>query len=158
MDFFMVYVYKVLCAQQEPNSKEMQAMTDERVRVCSAFARKSSPHLMRLHESTKVVQRNSVPLHSRCCSSGRTLNNATGVQLDMDGFTVCVHSDILQKWFNYFRLRHFPKYMCGLVFEWVKEQAWYLENQNFDIYRLTTSHWATTYKKMYKESIQSLMS
>jgi hypothetical protein len=158
MDFFMVYVYKMLTAQQEPNSKEMQAMTQERVRVCAAFAKKASPHLMRLHESTSVTQSNSVPLHSRCCSTGRVLNSANGVQLDMDGFSVCVHSEVLEKWFHYFRLRHFPKYMCGLIFEWVKEQPWYLESQEFNIYRLATSHWAATYKKIYKESVQSLMS
>ena len=158
MDYFLVYVYKVLCAQQEPNSKEMQTMTEQRVKICAAFAKKSSPHLMRLHDSTMVIQHNNVPLHSRCCSTGRTLNNANGVQLELDGFSVCVHSDILEKWFHYFRLRHFPKYMCGLIFEWVKEQPWYLESENFDIYRLTTSHWATTYKKMYKESVQSLSS
>ena len=154
----MVYVYKVLCAQQEPNCKEMQAMTQERVRVCAAFAKKASPHLMRLHDSTTVIQRNSVPLHSRCCSSGRVLNNANGVQLAMDDISVCVHSDILELWFHYFRLRHFPKYMVGIIFEWVKKQPWYLESQNFDIYRLTASHWCSTYKKMYKESIQILMS
>jgi len=158
MDFFMVYVYKILTNQQEPNSKDMQSMTNNRVRVCAAFAKKASSHLMRLHESQTVVQTNSVPLHSRCCSTGRALNNANGVQLNMDGFCVCVHADTLQKWFNYFRLRHFPRYMCGLIFEWVKKQPWYLENQNFDIYRLTTSHWATTYKKMYTESLQILMS
>ncbi len=157
MDFFLSYVYKVLCAQQEPNSKEMQTMTDERVRVCAAFAKKASPHLMRLHDSTLVIQSNSVPLYARCCSTGRALNNSNGVQLNMDGFCVCVHSDILEKWFHYFRLRHFPRYMCGQIFEWIKTQPWYLENQTFDIYRLTASHWAHTYKKMYRESVQSLI-
>lgn len=158
MDFFLIYVYKVLCAQQEPNCKEMQAMTAERVRVCSSFAKKSSPHLMQLHESTTVTQSNSVPLHSRCCSTGRVLNNTNGAQIDMDGVCVCVHSDVLIKWFHYFRLRNFPKYMCGLIFEWVKQQPWYLESQNFDIYRLTSSHWNCTYKKMYTKSVQILMS
>ena len=154
----MVYVYKLLTAQQEPNSRELQSMTTERVRVCAAFAQKASPLLMRLHESTTITQSNCIPLHSRCCATGKALNSANGVQLNMDGFCVCVHVQVLEKWFNYFRLRHFPKYMCGLIFEWVKEQPWYLENQNFDIYRLTTSHWVSTYKKMYKESVQSLMS
>ena len=154
----MLYVYKVLTAQLEPNSKDMQIMTDERVRVCAAFAKKSSPHLLRLHSTSEVKQTNIVPLHSRCCSTGRSLNNENGVQLILDGFCVCVHIDILKKWFHYFRLRHFPRYMCGLILEWVKKQPWYLENQQFDIYRISSSHWASTYKKMYTESIQNLMS
>ena len=128
----MVYVYKVLCAQQEPNCKEMQAMTQERVRVCTTFAKKASPHLMQLHDSTTVIQRNSVPLHSRCCSTGRVLNSANGVQLEMDDLSVCVHSDVLEKWFHYFRLRHFPKYMVGIIWEWVKGHAGHPENERAD--------------------------
>ena len=158
MDYFMIYVYRVLCGQQEPNCRDMQAMTDERVRVCTAFAKRSSPLLHRLHTSADVVQTNCVPLHSRCCSTGKSLNDGNGVQLNMDGFCVCVHSDVLVKWFHYFRLRHFPKYMCGVIFEWIKEQPWYLEKKTFDIYRLTSSHWVSTYKKAYKESIQMLTS
>ena len=157
MDFFLVYCYKLLTAQQEPNSKEMQALTEERVRVCAAFAKKSSPHLMRLHDSTLVTQTNAVPLHSRCCATGKALNSANGAQLIMDDFCVCVHSDVLEKWFHYFRLRHFPKYICGLIFTWIKEQPWFIENQNFDLYRLTTSHWSSTWKKIYKKSVQSLI-
>lgn len=157
MDFFMIYVYKVLCGQQEPNCREMQNMTDERVHVCTSFAKQASPLLQKLHDSTVVVQTNYVPLHSRCCSTGKNLNSANGVQLNIDGFCVCLHAEVLQKWFHYFRLRHFPKYMCGIIFEWVKEQPWYVETKLFDIYRLTSSHWATTYKTMYRESIQRLM-
>ena len=71
MDFFIVYVYKVLCGQPEPNTKEMQAMTDERVRVCVKFAKKSSPHLLTLHSCTEVIQINKVPILSPAAQTQR---------------------------------------------------------------------------------------
>ena len=156
MDFFIVYVYKVLCGQPEPNTKEMQAMTDERVSVCVNFAKKSSPHLLSLHHCTEVVQINEVPILSHCCSTGKRLND-DGVQLKMGELLVCLHRDVAVKWFHYYRLRHFPKFMCGLIYEWVKSQPWYFEEKVFDIYRLQNSHWVSTYKKMYAESVQSLI-
>ena len=61
MDFFMTYVYRVLCGLPEPHSREMQAMTDERVRVCLNY-KMSSPILMHLHKSLTVKQLNSIPL------------------------------------------------------------------------------------------------
>jgi hypothetical protein len=156
MDFFVVYVYKVLCGQPEPNTKEMQTMTDERVSACVNFAKKSSPHLLTLHHCTKVIQINSVPLLSHCCSTGKRLNE-DGVQLIMGDSHVCLHRDIAAKWFHYYRLRHFPKFMCGLILEWIKDQPWYFENKVFDVYRLLNSHWVDTYKRMYAESLQILM-
>lgn len=155
MDFFIVYVYKVLCGQPEPNTKEMQTMTDERVSACVKFAKKSSSYLLVLHDCTNVQQINSVPLFSHCCSSGRRLND--GVQLIMGDTHVCLHRDVAKKWFHYYRLRHFPKFVCGLILEWIKIQPWYFENKVFDIYRLLNSHWPDTYKKMYRESLQILM-
>ena len=41
MDFFISYVCKVIYGQPEPNSKEMQEMTDERVRVCTDFSKRA---------------------------------------------------------------------------------------------------------------------
>ena len=158
MDFFIVYVYKVLCDLPEPNSKEFQAMTDERVRVCSAFAKRSSPLLMKLHRCNEVRQINSVPEHSRCAVMGVQLNRHSGVQLVSEDFHICLSTPIMQKWFHYFRLRHFPRYMCGLVLEWLKREPWFSHHRTFDPSRLLSSHWVHTYKKMYKESITALSS
>ena len=157
MDFFMTYVYKVLSGQPEPNTKELQAMTNERVKVCSEFMQKSCPELMYVHNSTSVTQINSVPIHARCCSTGKALDSTNGVQLVMKDIHVCVHIDIAVQWYHYYRLRHFPKFMCGLVLEWLKEQPWYMYNKNFDSSRLLNSHWVKSYKFMYNESIQNLM-
>lgn len=157
MDFFITYIYKVVCGQPEPNTKELQAMTNERVKVCAAFMEKSCPELLYIHNSTEVTQINSVPLHSRCCSTGKLLDSTNGVQLIMKDLHVCVHSDIAVKWHHYYKLRHFPKYMCGLVLEWLKEQPWYMHGKIFNISRLMNSHWLNTYKTMYRESIQNLM-
>ncbi len=154
IDFFIVYVFKVLCNLPEPNNKDMQAMTAERVRVCAAFAKKSSDILMRLHRSENVTQINSVPENARCCVTGVPLE--TGVQLIGDDFHVCLHVDVMQKWFHYFRLRHFPLYMCGLIRDWIKRQPWYVHTHNIDISQLTGSHWVHTYKRMYAESVAAL--
>ena len=156
IDFFIVYVFKVLCNLPEPNCKDMQAMTAERVRVCSEFAKRSSPLLMKLHRSEHVTQLNSVPENSRCAVTGVHLERNNGVQILSDTFHVCVHADVMNKWFHYFRLRHFPHYMCGLILEWVKRQPWYLHNRNIDISALSGSHWVHTYKRMYAESIAVL--
>ena len=157
MDFFMTYVYRVLCGLPEPNSREMQAMTDERVRVCLKYARISSPILTYLHKTNTVTQLNSIPLHSRCCSTGKQLTKGSGVQLILDDTHVCVDMITLKEWFHYFRLRNFPQYMCGLIREWVIQQPWYIETAEFDHNRLLSSHWINTYKTMYNESLQYLM-
>lgn len=157
MDFFMTYVCKVICGQPEPNSKEMQEMTDERVRMCTEFSKRACPELKHLHNANKVTQINSVPLHSRCCSTKKALNNMNGVQLIMDDIHVCVHADIAVKWYHYFRIRHFPMFMCGLIVEWLKEQPWYIMHGQFNSSRLMNSHWVNTYKRLYKESIHILM-
>jgi len=157
MDFFITYVYKVLCGQPEPNTKELQTMTNERVSICGEFVNKSCPELMYIHNSTKVTQTNSVPLHSRCCSTKKILNSCNGVQLVTDDIHVCVHRSVAVQWYHYYRLRHFPKFICGLVLEWLKAQPWYLHGQTFNISRLINSHWVNTYKIMYKESIQKVM-
>ena len=157
MDFFISYVYKVICGQPEPNTKEMQEMTDERVRVCTEFSKKACPELKYLHNASDVTQINSVPLHSRCCSTKKLLNSMNGVQLVMGDVHVCVHADIAVKWFHYFRVRHFPRFMCGLIVEWLKEQPWYVSNEQFHSSRLMNSHWVNTYKRLYRESIQILM-
>lgn len=155
IDFFIVYIYKVLCDLPEPNNKDMQAMTSERVRACTLFAKKSSPILLKLHRSKCVTQVNSVPENSRCCVTGVLLEGA-GVQLIGEEFHVCVHTEIVHKWFHYFRLRHFPQYMCGIVREWIKRQPWYVHTHNVDISHLTGSHWVHTYKRMYTESLVAL--
>ena len=153
----MTYVYKVVCGQPEPNTKELQAMTNERVKICTAFVEKSCPELMYIHNSLSVSQINSVPMQSRCCSTGKRLDSSNGVQLMTNDLHICVHVDVAQKWYHYFRLRHFPRYMCGLVLEWLKEQPWYMHGETFNASRLMNSHWTNTYKIMYKESIQYLM-
>ena len=157
MDFFISYVYKVICGQPEPNTKEMQEMTDERVRVCTHFSKRACPELKHLHNATNVTQINSVPLHSRCCSTKKVLNSMNGVQLVMDDVHICVHSDIAVKWYHYFRVRHFPRFMCGLIVQWLKEQPWYIPHEQVSSSRLLNSHWVNTYKRLYKESIQILM-
>lgn len=157
MDFFVTYIYKVLCGQPEPNTKELQNMTNERVKVCGNFMENSCPELMYIHNSSYVKQMNSVPLNSRCCSSGKALVSTNGVQIITNDVHLCVHTDVAVKWFHYYRLRHFPKFMCGLVLKWLKEQPWYLHGETFSASRLLNSHWVNTYKIMYKESIQSLM-
>lgn len=157
MDFFLTYIYKVICGQPEPNTKEFQGMTDERVKICSAFMENSCPELLYIHNSTNVRQLTSVPLHSRCCSSGKLLDSKNGVQIITNDVHLCVHIDVAVKWFHYYRLRHFPKFMCGVVLEWLKEQPWYLHGENFNVGRLLNSHWANTYKIMYRESVQNLM-
>ena len=157
MDFFMTYVYRVLCGLPEPHSREMQAMTDERVRVCLNYAKMSSPILMQLHKSLTVEQLNSIPLHSRCCSTGKQLTKGSGVQLILDDMHVCVDMCTLKEWFHYFRLRNFPLYMCGLIREWAIKQPWYIESAEFDQNRLIASHWVQTYKELYNESLQYLM-
>ncbi len=157
MDFFITYVYKVICGQPEPNTKEFQAMTNERVKVCGKFMENSCPQLMYIHNSSHVRQVNAVPLYSRCCSTGKMLDNKNGVQIITGDVHMCIHADIAVKWFHYYRLRHFPKFICGLVLQWLKEQPWYLHGETFNISRLMNSHWSNTYKLMYKESIQNLM-
>lgn len=154
----MLYVYKVLCELPEPNSKEFQAMTSERARVCSEYAKRSSPLLMKLHRSSEVRQINGVPENSRCAVTGVPLNRHSGVQLISDEFHICVDAQVMHKWFHYFRLRHFPMYVCGLVLEWLKRQPWFVHHHTFDPSRLMTSHWVHTYKKMYKESVTALSS
>lgn len=149
-------MYRVLCGLPEPNSKEMQAMTDERVRVCLKYAESSSPVLSHLHKTNTVEQINTIPLHSRCCVTGKQLDNGSGVQLIMQDLHVCVSMDTMKEWFHYFRLRHFPKYVCGLIREWVVKQPWYVQTREFDQNRLIASHWTKTYKKMYNESVQYL--
>lgn len=156
MDFFMLYVYRVLCDLPEPNSKEFQAMTADRVRVCAEFAKRSSPLLMRLHNSTSVTQINSLPEHSRCAVTGVALGRHAGAQLVSDDFHVCLSSETLTQWFHYFRLRHFPRFVCGLVFEWLQKQPWYVHARTFEISRLMNSHWTHTYKTMYKDSVRAL--
>lgn len=157
MDFFISYVFKVICGQPEPNSKEFQSMTAERVKICKAFMEKSCPDLIHIHRATTITQMNSVPNQSRCCSSGKPVDSKNGVQLITDDAHLCVHSTVAMKWHHYFRLRHFPKFICGLVLAWLKEQPWYLHGETFDISRLMSSHWVNTYKTMYRESIQYLM-
>jgi len=153
----MTYVYRHLCGQTEANSKEMQAMTDERVRVCLNYANISSPILMHLHKTNTVEQINSIPLHSRCCCTGKKLDRGSGVQLIMDDMHVCVDIEIMKEWFHYFRLRNFPLYITGLVRQWAIAQPWYVASLEFDQNRLITSHWTKTYKQMYSESLQYLM-
>lgn len=153
----MNYVYRALCKLPEPSSREMQAMTDERVRVCLRYAKASDPILMHLHNSLNVEQINSIPLHSRCCFTGEMLEKGTGVQLILDDAHVCVSMETLKDWFHYYRLRHFPLFMCGLIRQWCKTQPWYIENGEFDENRLIHSHWAKTYKQMYSDSVQHLM-
>lgn len=158
MDFFIGYVYRVLSGlSKSSNCKEMQSMTDERARVCLEYAQKSPPALMHLHKTVNVRQINCVPLHSRCCCTGKELSCSSGVQLILDDVHVCVSLDVLQEWFHYFRLRHFPEYMCGLIQEWVMVQPWYIKTSELDHHKLLQSHWASTYKKMYNESLQYLM-
>jgi hypothetical protein len=157
MDFFILYIYKVICGQPEPNTKELQAMTNERVKICSGFMKKSCPELLYIHNSTGVTQINSVPLHSRCCSTGKVIDSNNGVQLITKDLHVSVLRDVAVKWYHYYRLRHFPKYMCGVVLDWLKQQPWYLHGETFTMSRLMNSHWVITYKTMYKESIQNLI-
>ena len=38
MDFFVTYIYKVICGQPEPNTKELQAMTNESKGIFDAGA------------------------------------------------------------------------------------------------------------------------
>jgi len=157
MDFFIIYLYKVVSGQPEPNSKEMQAMANERVKVCLKFMEKSSPELLSIHNAMSITQVNSVPRHSRCCSTGKILDSQNGVQIIADGLHVCVHSDVAIKWYHYYRLRHFPRFLCGLLLNWLKVQPWYVLGETFNISRIMNSHWSNTYKVMYRESIQYLM-
>ena len=157
MDFFITYVYKVLCGQPEPNTKELQTMTNERVSICSEFMNKSCPELLYIHNAKEVTQINSVPLQSRCCSTHKLLDSSNGVQLITGDIHICVHRNVAVQWYHYYRIRHFPKFICGLVLEWLKVQPWYLHEQTFHVSRLLNSHWANTYKIMYKESIQRLI-
>lgn len=157
MDFFISYVYRALCGQSELISKEMQAMTDERVRVCLKYAQQSSPILMKLHSTNTVEQLNSIPIHSRCCCTGKKLEAGSGVQLILDDIHVCIGTDIMKEWFHYFRLRNFPLYITGLVRKWAIQQPWYVATLDLDQNRLIASHWTKTYKQMYSESVQYLM-
>lgn len=156
IDFFINYVFKVLCGLPEPSSKDMQDMTKERVQACTGFAQRSSPLLMKLHRAEHVVQLSSVPEQSRCAVTGVALTRQTGVQLMCKEFHICVHTDIMNKWFHYFRLRYFPKYMCGLILDWIKCQPWHMHDRNLDISHLMNSHWVHTYKRMYAESLTVL--
>ena len=133
-------------------------MTKERARVCSDFAKKSSPLLLKLHECASVIQVNNVPENSRCAVTGVQLTRFSGAQLVTENMHICLDTSVMYKWFHYFRLRHFPRYMCGLILDWLKCQPWFVHTRTLDSTRLITSHWVHTYKKMYSESVIALSS
>lgn len=155
MNFLIAHCFKKLCGISS-SSKQLDKNTQERVNACAAFANKSSPLLMHLHNSISITQINSVPMGSRCAVTGKQLNASNGVQLIMDKAHLCLHNDVMMKWFHYYRIRHFPDYVCGIIRQWVKEQPWFIINKDIDLSRLMSSHWPNTVSRMYKESMHQI--
>jgi len=128
----------------------MDAFAEERVQICAGYMKKTSPLLQLLHDSTDVTQLNSVPRGSRCAVTQQELHN--GIQIITDKIHVCLHENIAQQWFHYFRIRHFPEYLCGVMRQWIKAQPWFAFQEHIDATTFINSHWIHTAEKMYQES------
>lgn len=157
MQFVIIYAFKTICGLPAA-SKQMDKMTADRVKACAAYAKKESSVLMKIHHSDHITQLNSVPEGSRCAVTGKHLDYTNGVQLVMKDAHICIHTNKMQQWFHYFRIRHFPQYISGLIREWITKQPWYFMNKNIKLSQLTSSHWPDTILNMYKESMEAIKS
>jgi len=132
-------------------NKHMVKWTSLRAHLCAQFAKKMPPVFRDFHNSDVVQQINGVPENSVCVLNGDVIQ--TGVQLKFNGRHICLKSSGL--WYHYFRVRHFPEFLCGLIRNWCLQQPWYTPSYT-TLSHISNSHWAHTAEQMWLDSSRAI--
>jgi len=128
----------------------MNQFTKLRASTCAKVAQKMPPVFRDFHAATTVQQINGVPENSVCTVDGDIIQSfQTGVQLKFKNRHICLKSSGL--WYHYFRIRHFPQLLCGLIRDWSIQQPWYTP-MNTTLLHITNSHWIHTAEQMWHDS------
>ena len=75
MDFFMTYVCKVICGQPEPNSKEMQEMTQARLEACGIYEDSHGEHGSHLTKNSSTSNKHTNEFQTE--PSGKPITTVT---------------------------------------------------------------------------------
>ena len=149
----LVYCYETLWGRS--NSKVHPPFTQLRVDICSRIHKKMPEVFQDFHNSRHVEQINGVPENSFCAGCQQPVEQ--GIQLKFNNRHICLHTNELNIWYHYFRLRHFPEYICGLIHAWTQEQQWYQNQEEPTLGYITNSHWQRTIQHLWEESTQQLL-
>ena len=112
---------------KKPTATLSEWRASERACLCASVCNSFPPVFRDFHKSCGVQQINGVPEGSSCVVSGELLND--GMQLKFNNRHVCIHATHYNVWYHYFRVRHFPNYVCNNVYgtngaELLAEKMW----------------------------------
>jgi hypothetical protein len=146
------------CACSPTTYKTLSVITDQRAKMCAKVANVASPLTMHIHNSTNVEQFIGTPDNAVCIVTQQRLHNKYGVQLKYDNVHVCVHPDVAEIMYHYFCIRHFPRYMCGRVREWLQMQPWFAGYIDAKAQKITRAHWEPRMQREFNTSMAYLES
>lgn len=138
--------------------KTLSVITDRRAKMCAEVANVASPLIMHIHNSINVEHSVGTPDNTVCAVTQKRLHNKHGVQLKYDHAHICVHPDVAELMYHYFCIRHFPRYMCGRVRDWLQLQPWFVGYIDADAQKITRAHWEPIMHREFNTSMAYLQS
>lgn len=125
-------------------------ITHTRARLCAAVTAVMPPIFGEFHNSLAVEQISSVPEGALCVVDNTVIQN--GVQLKFGERHICLHNMYQPLWYHYFRLRHFPQLVLGMVSAWILTRTGAIKT----IQRDAVAQWSGTVYRMWRQSVESL--
>jgi hypothetical protein len=165
VDVLLQWCVRQACVDVVASLRSIPTITHTRARLCAVMTALMPPIFGEFHNALTVEQISGVPEGARCVVDKTVIHN--GVQLKFGERHVCLHNMYQPLWYHYFRLRHFPQLILGIVSAWMQTPPTRAtraptrapprtQDTIKTMQKHAVAHWSNVVYRMWQQSVESL--